>query len=188
MSRIRDRLGGGPPQRRPAAPTLGQLGWNPGAPQGTRHERAGLGDYLRRGLMIGVVVWLGWWLMGRLVPGSEPMEPATEGGAELPSTTAPAAVERAAAPAPVPAPPPPVEPAAPETVPPPSSVPGAPSEPGPVAPALSAVLTSGERQLAVLDGVVAGVGQSVGPWEVLEGARDAGRVRHVSGVEVTVVF
>ena len=192
MSRIHDALGHGEAARRPpgARQPLGQLSWAPGSRTARRRERPGLGDYLRRGILIGGLLWVGWWLTTGLDWGATP-EPA--GAVAAPAAAvAPVAgaLETQVSDPPPDEPPAPTGPSA--IVTPPAGVPpvpvSVPQAPAPPLPDISAILLSEGRRLAVVDGRVLGVGQHVGSWELVSVDRDAVVLRDPSGIERVVTL
>ena len=82
MSRIHEALGvtQAPRTSHTGVRGLGQLGWAPGSRTTRRRERRGLGDYLLRGILIGGLAWIGWWMA---ISRDEPVdvEPAVATGA-----------------------------------------------------------------------------------------------------------
>jgi hypothetical protein len=190
VSRIRDALDRGNARRRPDDPhRLGQLGWLPGGTTPLWREGPGVGDYLRRGILIGAVVWVGWWLAagrdhgepagGTVVTPATPERttPATA-LVELPAATTRSAgtADRA-------------RDGAAETQ--PTAIRRDDPGPGPAAPSLpavTAILVSEGRRLAIVDGRVLGVGERIGPWELVSVDRDAVLLRDGSGVETRVML
>jgi hypothetical protein len=59
-------------------------------------------------------------------------------------------------------------------------------QPAPLLPVISAILVSEGRRLAVIEGRVLGVGQQVGPWELVSVSRDAVVVQDATGAEQVV--
>ena len=170
------------PQKPPdAAQQLSQLGWAPRSRPTRRRERAGLWDFLRRGILIGGLVWVLWWLVTSGDQSTTP-EPAADNAAVLAEPADPPVV--------VPVESPPDELSAPTGS--GNTVAARPGDPGPaqapVVPVISAILLSEGRRLAVVDGRVLGVGQRVGPWELVSVDRDAVVLRDASGVEQVITL
>ena len=202
MSRIHEALGvtKAPRTQHTGGPGLSQLGWAPGSRTTRRRERRGLGDYLLRGILIGGLVWIGWWMgisrdesvdvepavaTGAVgtAPAEAPVEPVVlpveTPGATIVSADVPSVPEGESRPDAMPAPTGPREVAA------------ARIADGPAAPALpviSAILLSEGRRLAVVEGRVLGPGQRVGSWELVSVDRSAVVLRDASGAEQIVTL
>ena len=150
----------------------------------------GVGDYLRRGVLIGAVVWVVWWLAtgrDRGGPaGGAAVTPATTQGT-TPATAlveVPAATNGSGDTSDRPR-----DGTTAETQ--PTVIRRDDPGPGPTAPPLptvSAILVSEGRRLAIVDGSVLGVGQRIGPWELVSVDRDAILLRDGSGVETLVTL
>ena len=193
MSRMHDALGHRKAPQEPSAAGqwLGQLGWAQSSRTTRRRQSPGQGNYLLWGILIGGLVWIGWWLVTS-------RDQSTT--AELAAGQDAVRVERADAP---------VEPGALVDTP---SVAGGellPDEPAatagsgdtmatrlddglaasvPSLPVISAILLSEGRRLAVIDGRVLAVGQRLEPWELVSVDKDAVVLRDPSGVEQVVTL
>ena len=174
---------GSPPGRQ----QLGALGRAPGSRTSRPRESAGLGTYLRRGILVGGLVWIGLWLAA-----GRNQAPDPESAADAPEEQVVAVVETPVTPD-LPAEATPVP--AVET---PAAAPLAPTAlgetvatrldavPPPAVPVVSAILMTEGRRLAVVDGRVLGAGQGVGPWVLVSVNRDTVVLRDRSGVEHVV--
>ena len=204
MSRLHDALGHREvPQPPPTGgPRLGQLGWAPESRTTRRRESPGLGKYLIRGILIGGLVWVAWWVgtsrdpsadtepaaataRVRAAPTEAPLEPI------VPAVETPDASDLSADAPSVPGGE--LSPDATSASTGPDDSVGAqlgdgPLGPAPSLPVISAILLSEGRRLAVVDGRVLGAGQRIGPWELVSVDRDAVVLRDLSGAEQVVTL
>ena len=198
MSLLHDALGRRKaPQTLPTGGTrLRHLGWAPVSTTARRRESPGLGHYLLRGILIGGLVWVGWWMVSgrdrsadaepaastakvRAAPVETPVEPvvlaveipgASDSSADVP--TVPGGESSPTGPGDIVG----------------ARLGDAPPAPAASLPVISAILLSDGRRLAVVDGRVLGAGQRVGRWELVSVDRDAVVLRDASGAEQVVTL